>query len=188
MILLEDTRNQVGKHDAKNFYFKSQEIEVKRTKLYVGDYTLPTDQSVCIDTKKDIQEIISDVCGKSHERFREELIRAQETGIKLIILIEDNGGYCDRKKTIYNKPVTCIQDLFSWKNPRLFIWEKGKRKYPNAAKGATLAKCLLTMEYKYGCRFLFCKKEDSGAEIVRLLTEGNSDERGSRNILLKQQL
>lgn len=169
MILLEDTRNQAGKHDKKNEYFLRNEIEVRRTKLYVGDYTLPTDQSVCIDTKKDIQELIGDICGKSHERFRNELIRAQESNIKLIILTEDDGGYCDRKKTIYNRPVTCIKDLFSWKNPRLFIFQGGKQKYPKATKGQTLAKCLITLQEKYGCEFAFCKKEDSGAEIIRLL-------------------
>ena len=169
MILLEDTRNQTGKHDLKNAYFASRGIEVRRTKLYCGDYTLPTNQSVCIDTKKDIQELIGDICGKSHERFRNELIRAQESHIKLIILVEDNGGYCDRKNTIYNKPVTCINDLFGWKNPRLFIWQGGKQKYPNATKGATLAKALLTMQEKYDCHFLFVKKENSGAKIVELL-------------------
>lgn len=169
MIILEDTRNQVGKHDKKNEYFLRNGIEVRRTKLYCGDYTLPTDQSICIDTKKDIQELIGDICGKSHERFRNELIRAQESNIKLIILTEDNGGYCDRKKTIYNKPVTCIKDLFSWKNPRLFIFQGGKKKYPKATKGQTLAKCLITLQEKYDCEFAFCKKEDSGEEIMRLL-------------------
>lgn len=171
MIILEDTRNQVGKHDKKNEYFIKNGIEVRRTKLYCGDYTLPTDQSVCIDTKKDIQELIGDICGKSHERFRNELIRAQESNIKLIILTEDNGGYCDRKKTIYNKPVTSIKDLFSWRNPRAFIFQCGKQKYPNATKGSTLAKALLTMQGKYGCDFLFTKKESAGSEIIRILTK-----------------
>lgn len=169
MILLEDTRNQLGKHDLKNKFFSENGIEVRRTKLYCGDYTLPTDQSICIDTKKDIQELIGDICGKSHERFRDELIRAQESNIKLIILCEDNGGYCDKKKTVYNKPVTRINDLFSWKNPRLFIWKSGKQKYPKATKGQTLAKCLMTLEKKYGCEFKFTTKENSGAEIIKLL-------------------
>lgn len=169
MIILEDSRQKVGKHDKKNEYFLRNGIEVRRTKLYCGDYTLPTDQSVCIDTKKDIQELIGDICGKSHERFRDELIRAQESNIRLIILTEDNGGYCDRKKTICNRPVTCIKDLFGWKNPRLFIFQGGKQKYPKATKGKTLAKCLITLQEKYGCDFVFCKKEDSGAEIIRLL-------------------
>jgi len=52
MIILEDTRQQTGKHDAKHDYFEKHGIEIRRTKLYVGDYTLPTNQSVCVDTKK----------------------------------------------------------------------------------------------------------------------------------------
>lgn len=169
MIIFEDTRQQLNKHENKHKYFRENGIEVKRTKLYVGDFTLPINQSVCIDSKFSIQELIGDICGKSHERFRNELIRAQESNIKLIILTEDSGGYCDRKKTICNKPVTCIKDLFSWKNPRLFIFQGGKQKYPKATKGQTLAKCLITLQEKYGCKFVFCKKEDSGAEIIRLL-------------------
>jgi ribosome-associated protein len=173
MIILEDTRNQVGKHDLKAEYFENNGIEIRRTKLYVGDYTLPTNQSICIDTKKDIQELIGDICGKQHERFRAELLRAQESGIKLIILVEDDGGYCDYKKTIYNKPVTCLDDLFRWKNPRLFIWRNGKQLYPSATKGAVLAKACITMRDKYGVDFQFCRKVDAGKRIIELLTPTN---------------
>jgi ribosome-associated protein len=173
MIILEDTRNQVGKHDLKAEYFENNGIEIRRTKLYVGDYTLPTNQSICIDTKKDIQELIGDICGKQHERFRAELLRAQESGIKLIILVEDDGGYCDYKKTIYNKPVTCLDDLFRWKNPRLFIWRNGKQLYPSATKGAVLAKACITMRDKYGVDFQFCRKADAGKRIIELLTPTN---------------
>lgn len=173
MIILEDTRNQVGKHDLKAEYFEKNGIEIRRTKLYVGDYTLPTNQSICIDTKKDIQELIGDICGKQHERFRAELLRAQESGIKLIILVEDDGGYCDYKKTIYNKPVTCLDDLFHWKNPRLFIWRNGKQLYPSATKGAVLAKACITMRDKYGVDFQFCRKVDAGKRIIELLTPTN---------------
>ena len=169
MIILEDTRNQVGKHDLKGEYFLKNGIEIRRTKLYVGDYTLPTNQSVCVDTKKDIQELIGDICGKQHERFRNELIRAQESGIKLIILVEDDGGYCDYKKTIYNKPVTCVDDLFRWANPRLFIWYKGKQKYPGATKGSVLAKACKTMMVKYDVDFQFCRKVEAGQKIIELL-------------------
>lgn len=173
MIILEDTRNQVGKHDLKAEYFEKNGIEVRRTKLYVGDYTLPTNQSVCIDTKKDIQELIGDICGKQHERFRAELVRAQESGIRLIVLVEDDGGYCDYKKTIYNKPVTCLDDLFHWKNPRLFIWRKGKQLYPTATKGMVIAKACITMQQKYGVEFQFCKKADAGKRIINLLIPDN---------------
>lgn len=169
MIVLEDSRQQHGKHDTKNQFFKERGIEIKRTKLYVGDYTLPTDQSVCIDTKKDIQELIGDICGKSHERFRNECIRAQEANIQLIILVENIGGYIDRKQTIYNKTVRSIEDLFSWINPRLFIWKNGRQKYPSATKGSVLAKACITMQQKYGVQFQFCTPEESAERILSLL-------------------
>ena len=176
MILLEDTRNQPGKHDMKNQYFSEHGVEVRRTKLYVGDYTLTTDQSVCIDTKKDIQELVGDICGKSHERFRDECIRAQEAGVKLIILVENDPGYVDRRQTIYNHVVRSVDDLFSWRNPRAFIWIKGKQKYPLATKGSVLAKCCKTMHEKYGVEFQFCTNEESGGRILELL--GVSDNCG----------
>jgi hypothetical protein len=92
----------------------------------------------------------------------------------LYILVDDNGGYLDRRKTIYNKPITKIEDLFSWKNPRAFIFKGGRQLYPKCTKGATLAKSLITMEKKYGCTFLFCRKENAAERIVELL-KGESD-------------
>ena len=171
MILLEDTRNQPGKHNLKNKYFMEHDIEVRRTKLYVGDYTLPADQSVCVDTKKDIQELIGDICGKSHERFRNECLRAQEANVKLIILVENEPGYVDHKNTIYNKVVRTVDDLYSWINPRLFIWKSGKQKYPGATRGQVLAKCCKTMNEKYGVEFRFCTPEESARKILSILSK-----------------
>lgn len=170
MILLEDTRNQLSHHSIKHKWFEENGIEIRRTKLYVGDYTLPTNQSVCIDTKASIDECVSNICGKQHERFRDELIRAQEAGIQLIILVENKGGEIGRTG-IFNPTIRKLDELHSWKNPRLFIRRNGKQLYPTATKGVTLMKSCYTMETKYGCRFLFTTPEESGAEIVRLLSE-----------------
>ena len=169
MILLEDTRNQTGKHDIKARWFAEHGVEVRRTKLYCGDYTLPTDQSVCIDTKKDIQELVSDICGKQHERFRNECIRAQEAGIKLIVLVENVGSKVGRGE-IYNPTITRLEDLHKWKNPRLFIFLNGRQKYPGATRGVTLMRSCMTMEQKYGVKFLFTTPEKSAEKIVELLT------------------
>ena len=168
MILLEDTRQQAEKHDIKHKWFEEHGIEIRRTKVYCGDYTLPTDQSICIDTKQSIQELVSDL-QTDHARFREELLRAQETGIKLYILVENDFQWISQKKNIFNNPVTCIKDLYRWKNPRAFIFKQGKQAYPNCAKGAWLAKCCSTCEEKYGCKFLFCKPEESAEIIVKIL-------------------
>lgn len=168
MILLEDTRNQIGKHDIKHKWFEEHGVEIRRQALYVGDYTLPTDQSVCIDTKKDIQELVSDICGKQHERFRNECIRAQEAGIKLIILTENRGGHI--KDNIIQPTITSLAELHRWKNPRLFILSRGKQKYPRATRGVTLMRSCMTMEQKYGVKFLFTTPEKSAEKIVELLT------------------
>ena len=61
MIILEDTRQQESKHRLKHEHFIEKGIHWNRTALYCGDYTLPADQTTCIDTKKDLQELIGDI-------------------------------------------------------------------------------------------------------------------------------
>lgn len=193
MTIIEDKAQQANKHNNKHQYWEKSGVDFIQLPLPVADYILMNDKvqdvinrkthrgievkkmdllgtyTVAVDTKKDLQEIISNICGAQHDRFRDECLLAQNNGIKMYVLIEDDGGYCDKKQTIYNKPVTCIEDLFSWKNPRLFIWQKGKQKYPSATKGQTLAKAMLSMELKYGVKFEFCKKSESGKRIIDLL-------------------
>ena len=41
-----------------------------------------------------------------------------------------------------------------------------------AMQGETLYKILCTQERKYGCKFLFCDKKDTGKEIIRILRDG----------------
>ena len=152
MILIEDTRQVVGKHKLKNEYFEKMGIEVVRSKLLFGDYQNPQNPSIAIDTKKDIQELIGDLT-KDHERFKRELQLSKKCGAKLIILIED-------------EKVTCINDLYTWYNWRL-------KKSPKATKGSTLAKMLYTIENNtedYNCQFIFTKKSECGAKIIELLT------------------
>ena len=151
MILIEDTRQVVGKHKLKNEYFEKMGIEVVRSKLLFGDYQNPQNPSIAIDTKKDIQELIIDVT-KDHERFKKELQLSKKCGAKLIILIED-------------EKVTCINDLYTWYNWRL-------KKSPKATKGSTLAKMLYTIENNtedYNCQFIFTKKSECGAKILEIL-------------------
>lgn len=240
-MILEDSRQQEKKHETKHKYFRAADIHWNRTALYCGDYTLPADQSVCIDTKKDIQELIGDIqikqmskaaikqkvfeiaesryigfdlaeriyhaiCDDDTDRFAEKEIndicfgngiaeraisefqllyvkrhgffhrglkRAQNSGIRLIILVDNREG------------IKSIDDLFRWRNPRLDIWVnageligtykngrpryKRVQKYPNAMTGERLAKACLTMQLKYGVEFQFCRPEDAGKKILELL-------------------
>lgn len=61
MIILEDSRQQESKHKIKHEWFLKNGIYWNRSALQCGDYQLPGDGSIAIDTKKDIQELIGDI-------------------------------------------------------------------------------------------------------------------------------
>lgn len=128
--------------------------------------------SVVIDTKQDLGEVVNNICGSEHERFRRECLLAKENGIKLIVLVEEdqtdeNGSYV----------VNDIRDVWKWKNPRLDVYvyrtvdgaRKRVRKYPKATTGTTLMKAMLTMQKKYDVEFQFCRKRDAGKRIMEIL-------------------
>jgi hypothetical protein len=148
MIIFEDTRNKPEKNAHIREQLEALGYEVKRTKIYCGDYTFPTNQSVCIDTKQDLQEVVGNVI-QQHDRFREECIRAKEAGIQLVILIAE-------------PKVTCLADVFGWWNPRLRYSKK-------ATTGRQLGKILYSMREKYGVQFEFCTKDKLGERIIELL-------------------
>lgn len=141
-IIVEDTRNQIKKHELKHYYWDEIGQKYIRSKLYVGDYSRLDNQTVCIDTKKDLLEIANNICGKSHERFRNELIRAQETNIKLIVLIES-----------------------TWTRETAWGWTSRYTK----VQGSTLMKAMISMEKKYGVEFIFCTKQEAPKKIIELL-------------------
>lgn len=76
--IFEDTRQQIGKHENIAQYCKQNGIELVRQMLFVGDYTNITDQSVSVDTKKDLLELVMDV-GNEKSRFYEEARRQENT-------------------------------------------------------------------------------------------------------------
>lgn len=151
MVIVEDTRQQAEKHKIKNEYFENHNIKVIRSKLPIGDYARIDNMSVVIDTKKDIQEIIQNVT-KDHKRFVAECELAKESGIQLIILIEN-------KDNVEKK-----EDLFKWYNWRL-------KKSPKATTGKTLYKILNTMEEEYKVLFQFCTPEKSPEIIEEILSK-----------------
>jgi ribosome-associated protein len=149
MIIVIDTRQQAAKHLQKELYFKSINVSTIRSKLIVGDYMRLDNGTVCIDTKKDILEIAGNICGKQHERFRNECLLAQKCGIKLIVLIEElplNG------------------DLSNWTSPKNKKGESLSR-----VNGATLKKCMATMTEKYGVIFEFATKTGCPKRIIEIL-------------------
>lgn len=197
MKLVEDKAQKIDQHEMKNRWWKSQGIEVLRYPLPVGDYIMVDDKvkelierkqkrnveikkmdfvgtyKVCVDTKKDIQELIGDICGKQHERFRDECMFAQNNGIKLYILVENTGITINERKGIYSPYIDSLDNLNKFVNPRLFIWRGGKQLYPTATKGITLKKACITMNKKYGVEFIFCKPHNAAEKVIELLVTNN---------------
>jgi ribosome-associated protein len=149
MTIIEDTRQQAGKHELKHKYFEQHDIKVVRSKLPFGDYANIKDLSVIIDTKANIQEVISNVT-QQHKRFIAECDAAADAEIKLIFLVENLDN------------IRQISDLFCWWNPRL-------RFSPKATTGKTLAKILHGIEVRHGVKFIFCHPLDAGQKIIELL-------------------
>lgn len=80
ITILEDTRQQEKKHENKHKYFRENGILWRRVALDCGDYTLPNDRSVAIDTKKDIEEFIGDIQVKQMSKgaIRNEILSIQK--------------------------------------------------------------------------------------------------------------
>lgn len=196
MTIVEDKAQQEGKHQLKHDYFEGQGIGLIRLPLPVGDYVLMNDKiedvikrkgqreidvkkmdllgtyNVAVDTKFSIQELCADICGPQHDRFRDECILAQNNNIKLIVLVENEGGLIPYTQNIYNQYISDLEFLHRWKNERLFVMDKEthRQKYPRATKGYVLQKSAMTMAMKYGVQFLFCKPGECGKKIIELLS------------------
>lgn len=150
MVIIEDTRQQSGKHDIKHNWFMTNGISLVRSKLPFGDYA-PVPK-VSIDTKRNIDEIASNICGSEHNRFINECKAARDAGCKLIILVENDIGISD------------ISQVHTWENPHSVYSAK-------CVQGARLQKAMETIQERYGVSFQFCSPEQSAQRITELLNE-----------------
>ena len=167
VIIQQDTREQTNKHKSVLEYFDKNNIKVVRSKLYVGDYTRLDKQDICVDTKKDMQELYSNII-QSNTRFKNECVRAKDAGIQLVILVADEN-------------IQDISQVILWHNKRLDQWEyinkahqRGKMLYRKISKrppvsSEQLQRAMQTMSGRYGVQFKFCKKNDMGKCIVEIL-------------------
>lgn len=137
-------------------YFDKNDIQWVRTGLPSADYMalrwhrqngFVKDYSILIDTKKDVEELVGNLCRSTeHERIKREIERARELGCKDFIFL-----ICDNK-------IKTIDDIQNWSSKRTKV------------KGETLLKIMITMSKKYGIRFIFTDKKNAGAKIVDLLS------------------
>lgn len=154
MIIQIDTREKPQAIQRILKDFQQNGVTFYKSKLYAGDYANPKKYGVVIDRKQNLSEICGNVGSSTaeHQRFRNEIVRANKLGIKVIILIEQGKGY----KT--------LQDIQWWENPRL-------KKNPAATTGAKLYKILRTMCQRYDMEVRFCDKKDTGKVIREILAD-----------------
>jgi hypothetical protein len=132
-------------------HFDDNGVQHFRSKLYAGDYMSLANPHYVIDRKQNLQELIGNVC-QQHKRFKNEIKRANELGIKICVLIEHGAD------------IACLEDIRGWVNPRI-------KKSPKATKGETLYKILNTIQSVYDVEFKFCTKGETGLKIIELLKE-----------------
>jgi hypothetical protein len=169
MELYCDTREHAKEWERISKQLDKLNIRYFRTKLFVGDYQSLDNARLVVDRKKDLLELCSNVC-QQHERFQAELKRAEEAGIRIIVLCEHGDDIKD------------LSDVFFWQNPRrektVIRMVNGKPRRvaanPKALTGEVLFKPLSTIAQRYHVQFELCNKRETGKRIVELLGGGGS--------------
>lgn len=160
MLIQIDSREHANAIGGIIHTFKSEGVQFFVSKLYVGDYMSYDNPRLVVDRKQNLGELCGNVC-QQHDRFRREIIRANDAGIKIVFLCEHGKSICS------------LEDVSNWVNPRSVkrVLQDGKwvEVKQNVMQGKTLAKILATMERKYGVRFLFCNKAETGQKIIEIL-------------------
>lgn len=164
MNIIIDTREKPKAIEKIVKEFDLQGIKYVRSKLFCGDYQSLDNARLVIDRKQDLQELCGNVC-QQHERFKNELIRAIEHGIKIVILCE------------HGEDIKSLEDVWFWQNPRRTAvrWKtvNGKKVKEivsaKAVNGNQLYKSLCTIRNRYNVDFVFCSKSESGKRIIDIL-------------------
>ena len=166
--IIEDSRNKINHHDNKNQFFQENGIMVLRSKLPFGDYALMDNMSISVDTKESFLEIENNLT-KQHTRFRNEIVNANNFGIGLVILIEEEIQYnsLDDVAARYKIP--------KWKSTTYEMINgvkhvKHRKGQPMGVFNVeTIIKAMKTMQEKYAVIFAFTTKEKCGEAIIDIL-------------------
>ena len=173
MIIQADTRQKKNHHTAKEKYFAEQGIRVIHYGMPVGDYCIPSQGGIVVDTKANISELYGNLI-HDHKRIHNEIVLAMDAGIKLYILVENSDG------------IKCVEDLKNWKNPQMLRYYKAKKqaqakglKEPKPpASNIQLIKIMHSMTRDYGVEFLFCTPQEAGQRVIDLLLGGKGNNNG----------
>ena len=154
-LILTDSRQRLENHIIKEF--DKQGILHIRTGLPSADYMAVRydnekgfylDYSILIDTKKDIEEIASNLCNsQNHQRILREIQKGKDLGAKQFVFLI-NGG-----------KIKTIEDIKNWSSPHTKV------------RGETLLKIMNTMKTRYNVRFIIVPKKNMGEMIIKILNK-----------------
>lgn len=136
-----DTREKKNSHVLA--YFDRHNIQYELKKLDIGDYQTNIRPGRSIDRKRNLEELARNLCTKDRTRFWNEVRLAHKSGIKLIVLVEQN--------------IDGIEGVKSWNS-----------KYSKIT-GKYLANEIYKCHIAYGTEFLFCSRRSTGKKIIQLL-------------------
>ncbi|MEY8495786.1 ERCC4 domain-containing protein [Lachnospiraceae bacterium 29-91] len=148
-MIICDTREQKNQGILK--YFESHKIPYIEKKLETGDYMDSDKMDITIDRKRNLGELLKNMCSPDKSRFWREIRRSQKEGIRFIILCEHGGKYKE------------VKDVAGYKD-----------KYSKVS-GRELMERMYAAHIAYGVEFLFCDKRSTGKKIVELLGCGRYD-------------
>ena len=158
-----DSRENMNKHIVKAF--NKHKIDYKVQKIDEGDYSISIPEidytsNTVIERKASLEELSANQCGpkdeNGHSRFQRELIRAQEKGLKVILLIENPNWYSDLLNHNYRT-----------------------RLNPKAYRGL-----LFSLREKYGLEIVGVPKEYVGSYIYNVLYYSLKNELKEKEMVL----
>lgn len=149
MIVQIDTREK--SRAIKSIVATFDRLGVKHisSKLYVGDYMSLYNPRLVVDRKRNLLEVCGNVA-QDLPRFRRELERARDAGIKMVVLVE------------HGPDVREMPDVLYWRNPRL-------SESPMALSGERLYRKMAVLARSYGVDWQFCTKAQTGRRILEIL-------------------
>lgn len=149
MIIQIDTREKPRAIENILETFKKREVQIIRSKLFVGDYMNLDNPKLVVDRKQSLLEVTVNVT-QDHKRFISEIERANAVGIHIVFLVEHGYG------------IKSLSDVMNWRNPRLEV-------SPLAVSGERLYRIMSTIANNYDIEFVFCNKKETGEKIIELL-------------------
>ncbi len=147
-ILIVDSREKWTQAKSRDKHIKGyldrHGILYRVEMLDVGDYMLDGG-SISVDRKQNLEELAKNLTNKSdNARFMKEVRRAFESGVKLVILIEQRG-------------IKGTQDLLKWRSKHTGV------------SGIVMARQMFRLEMAYQVKFEYCDPCSTGKRIMEIL-------------------